>query len=43
MTKVSTYFRSIKVSGKLPTRPSPKPAFCPKWGGVGGQFPRKVN
>ena len=22
---------SIKVSGKLPTYPSPKPSFCPKW------------
>ena len=22
---------SIKVSGKLPTYPSPNPAFCPKW------------
>ena len=22
---------SLHVSGKLPTYPSPKPAFCPKW------------
>ena len=41
----------IVRSGKLPTYPSPKPTFCPKWevktkcwlkGGVGGQFPRNV-
>ena len=25
-----TLFRSIKVSGKLPTYPSPNPTFCPK-------------
>ena len=43
MTKVSAHFRSIKVSEKLPTHCSPKPAFCPKWGGVGGQFPKNVN
>ena len=23
--------QSIKVSGKLPTQPSPNPTFCPKW------------
>ena len=40
---------SIKVSGKLPIYPSPKPTFCPKrevsvnvglGEGVCGQFPR---
>ena len=42
---------SIQGSGKLPTYPSPNPAFCSKWGanvnvesgGVGGQFPRNLN
>ena len=24
-------YGSIQVSGKLPTYPSPKPSFCPKW------------
>ena len=46
------FFRSIKVSGKLPTYPSPKPSFYPKRDvsvnvslgeGVGGQFPRNLN
>ena len=44
-------FGSLYVSGKLPTYPSPKPTFCPKWevsvkcwlrGGVGWQFPSNV-
>ena len=40
---------SIKVSGKLPTYPSPKPSFCPKWDNVGfgeGQvvsYPETLN
>ena len=25
------FYGSITVSGKLPTYPSPKPTFCPKW------------
>ena len=25
-------FESLYVPGKLPTYPSPKPTFCPKWG-----------
>ena len=44
--------RSLCVSGKLPTYPSLKPTFCPKWevsvnvglgeGWKGGKFPRNV-
>ena len=27
----SCEFGSLYISGKLPTYPSPKPRFCPKW------------
>ena len=46
------HFRSLYVSGKLPTYPSPKPTFCPKWKisvnvgsqeGYVGSFPEKYN
>ena len=46
------FWDHFRVSGKLPTYPSPKPSFCPKWEvsvnvslgeGVGGQFPRNLN
>ena len=40
------FFRSIKVSGKLPTYPSPKPSFYPKRDesvNFFGQFPRNLN
>ena len=30
-TKNTTALGSIQVPGKLPTYPSPKPTFCPKW------------
>ena len=28
---ITQFYGSITVSGKLPTYPSPKPTFCPKW------------
>ena len=31
MEKGERRITSIQVSGKLPTYPSPKPSFCPKW------------
>ena len=46
------HFRSLYVSGKLPTYRSPKPTFCPKWKisvnvGLGegyvDNFPEKYN